>query len=317
MKEIKEQSIRWGISAVSVLCLIAIGIYLAQLVWLLLSGVEKPALTTSDAQENVAEPLAEVDLGQLQKWNLMGSLAKKEAAPAPVTAPKTTLKLELLGVFLGKEGAVSTAIIGEIGKSPDYFKEGDKIANGVTLKEVFADRVILNRNGRYETLAFAESTGGADVSMSLPPENRRDFAAARESFLRRSAQQSNGGSNGPIVPAQSQLGMMVQSGNVYSPNAVVQALTQDLTQNPDAALSEMGLVAGDTGGYVISSSAPTDLLSTMGLRVGDRITSIDGQAISGSSSDTALIQSAMQNSNVRVSVQRGTRTFTLNVPVPQ
>ncbi len=313
---VKEQAIRWAISAVSLLCLVAIGIYLAQFVWLLLGGVAKPTIQQQNQAATVSKDAYNFDLNEVQSWNLLGKPAKKAEIVQPVTAPKTTLKLELLGVFLGREGAASTAIIGEIGKDADSYKEGDRIAGGVTLKEVFADKVILNRNGRYETLAFAESTGGGAVAM--PGSESQTFADARRDFLGRGSLKKSQSIENQREPAESQLGRMVQSGSAYSPASIMQALTQDLSQNPDAALSEMGLVAGaDGNGYVISSNAPADLLQTMGLRVGDRVLSIDGQSMSGTSSDASLIQSAMQSSNVRVSVQRGTRTFTLNVPVPK
>ena len=304
---VKEQSIRWGMTGLSLLCLMGIGVYLAQFLWLFLAGVQQPEiqLNIKPVQSSVTQTQV-VDVAQIQKWHLFGAPAKKQVVTEqPVEAPKTTLKLELLGVFLGQDGALSTAIIGEIGKSADYYKEGDTIA----------------RNGRYETLAFAEFTGSAlgpvtSDSSASGSSSGQNFRESRRNFLRRSSRSSSRATSNAVP--RSQLGRMVQSGKAFTPDKIVDALQQDLNQDPQAALQDMGLVSDSGGsGYVIGSNAPKDLLNTMGLRVGDRVMTVDGQAVSGGSSDSALIQSAMQKSNVQVEIQRGTRTFTVNVPVPK
>lgn len=318
----KETAISWSMSAVGLLCLVGIGVYLALLVWLGVSGVDKPAIQLSDSVPNeIRDNQRKVDVSQIQQWHLFGrEETRKTVAPRKQEAPKTTLKLELLGVFLGQDGALSTAIIGEIGQSPSSYKEGDSIASGVTLKEVHSDKVILSRNGRYETLAFSESTGGGpDIKMPPARSNSERFSETRRRFLRRSASGNRANvTRNNANPAKSQLGRMVQSGTSYAPKEIISALQQDLEQNPESAIGDMGLVSTPgSSGYVIGANAPKDLLSTVGLRVGDRVMSVDGQSISGGSGDAALIQSAMQKNNVRVEVQRGTRTFTVNVPVPQ
>lgn len=317
----KETAIRWSMSGIVFLCLIGIGIYLAQLLWLVLSGVDQPPFQTTQASPSVSQNgQLSVNVAAMQEWHLFGrEEVKKTVEPIAQEAPKTTLKLELLGVFLGQEGALSTAIIGEIGQTPSSYKEGDFIASGVTLKEVHADKVILNRSGRYETLAFTISTGGGEgVKMPSTVSDADRFSETRRRFLQRSSSSNRANVSRNTTTAQSQLGKMVQSGNAYAPNEIISALQEDLEQNPESAISDMGLVTTPgTGGYVIGASAPKDLLKTVGLRVGDRVQSVDGQPISGGPGDAALIQSAMQKNNVRVEVQRGTRTFTVNVPVPK
>jgi len=317
----RELWTKWTITGLSLVCLIGIGIVLSQLLWLAVYGVTKPKIEFNSPRLALNAQDKAVNISEIQNWHLFGQLS--EIRPAvkarPIEAPKTTLKLELLGVFLGANGAKSTAIIGEIGQDPDYFREGDTIAKGVILKEVHNDKVILDRNGAYETLTYAETAGsgagGSVANASAQSSSSSSFSQARRNFLKRSTQAPLSENS---EPAKSQLGQMVRSGKAYTPNTIVNALKQDLTDNPTAAIQELGLESGgDSGGYVISSNAPQDLLRTMGLRVGDRVLSVDGQSISGSASDSAIIQSAMQKSNVKVQVQRGTRTFTANVAVPR
>ena len=322
-KFLKEHHIQLGLRAISVLCLIFIGYFLAHLIWMIIAGAEpvQPPIQSKSMRDSPRQA-AVVDVPQLQKLMLFGKPIVKKAQPEKIVeAPKTTLQLELLGVFLGTSGGKSSAIIGEINKKPESFSVGDSIASGVTLKEVRSDRVILARNGRYETLEFADTNGkdsgltATDTQSSAQPSNSQSsFAESRANFLKQSNQTSQESSSS----ARSNLGRMAKSGQVFDSNEVITAIQKDLDDNPGQVISEMGLVSqGNKSGYVIGSNAPTDLLRTMGLRVGDKVLTVDGQQLGSSTADAGLIQGVMQKGNAQVKIQRGTRTFTVNVDVPR
>lgn len=321
----KDRWINFGLLMVSVAAVIALGVYLAYFLLLFVQGAPKPPLSAAVSEQPVQQPWLEAgNVAKIKQLDLFGRFQSKSQASGPVlvVAPKTNLKLELLGVFLGKDGGISSAIIGEIGKNPNSFKEGEAIDRGVVLKEVFADRVILDRNGVLETLPFPESQDSGISSVASPastslPGASESFDVNRRNFLNRSSAQGRSESVvRPNVVARSQLARMVQSGNRFDSNQILDAIREDLNQNPQETFQEMGLVAAN-GGYTIGTNAPQDLLRTVGLRVGDRVLSVNGQRVSGGLNDAALIQSALEGSNARVAIQRGTRTFTVNVPIPQ
>ncbi|HAR60730.1 MAG TPA: hypothetical protein DCS18_11115, partial [Alcanivorax sp.] len=70
----------------------------------------------------------------------------------PVDAPDTRLSLELLGLFQTRDRDKSSAIIAEKGKDAELFHIGDAIPGNAELEDIYADRVILRRQGRLETL---------------------------------------------------------------------------------------------------------------------------------------------------------------------
>ncbi len=91
---------------------------------------------------------------------LFGKADKPAAAKLDPSAPlpQTTLNLQLKGViaFAPKERAL--AIINEKGKNQEdkVYGIGDKVPGNAEVKEIFADRVILARDGKFETLLMVE-----------------------------------------------------------------------------------------------------------------------------------------------------------------
>jgi len=85
---------------------------------------------------------------------------------ATTTAPKTTLSLELKGVIALTPTERALAIICEKGKKgeDEIYAVGDKVPGNAEVKGIYADRVILARGGRYETLFLSEEQESAGFS---------------------------------------------------------------------------------------------------------------------------------------------------------
>ncbi len=93
-----------------------------------------------------------------------------QTAPAPVSrpdattsAPKTTLNLELKGVIAITPKERALAIISEKGRSGEdkVYAIGDQVPGNAEVRGIYADRVILSRSGRYETLFMSEDAEAA------------------------------------------------------------------------------------------------------------------------------------------------------------
>jgi len=97
-----------------------------------------------------------VNLGQIPGWHLFGDKAKLPKAPPKkeiINAPTTPLALTLQGTFLGKSKTDdSWAIISSSKNEQAMYKVGDEIPGGATLFSVEPFQVILERNGRHESL---------------------------------------------------------------------------------------------------------------------------------------------------------------------
>ena len=97
-----------------------------------------------------------VNLGQIPGWHLFGDKAqqpkvvkKKEV----INAPTTPLALTLQGTFLSRsKTGGSWAIISSSDNEQAMYQVGDEIPGGATLFAVEPFQVILERNGRHESL---------------------------------------------------------------------------------------------------------------------------------------------------------------------
>jgi general secretion pathway protein C len=68
--------------------------------------------------------------------------------------PTTNLQLTLRGAVVESDAAKSSAVIEEPGKPAQSYRIGETLPGGATLDAVFADHVVLKRNGELETLNF-------------------------------------------------------------------------------------------------------------------------------------------------------------------
>lgn len=89
------------------------------------------------------------------------------AAPTQVTetAVETSLNLTLFGTWVERNGG--TATIGTPEGKQKVFSIGQEICCGARLERVFADYVLIDRNGAAETLRLANKTGdGAPAALA-------------------------------------------------------------------------------------------------------------------------------------------------------
>ncbi len=112
--------------------------------------VTQPAGTNAAASRTGVSPVTEDLFGE----------PVATAATSIEDAPDTKLDLSLIGVFATGDSS-ALAIIAS-GRRPEaLYAVGDDLPGGATLRAIYADRVILERNGDLETLRLPqESLGG-------------------------------------------------------------------------------------------------------------------------------------------------------------
>lgn len=91
-------------------------------------------------------------------------------AQAGGSAPQTTLPLVLTGVIANRDPAKGQAIIGDTAASAKLYAVGATIPGGARLNAVYEDRVLIDRNGRLETLLLPRNPmkGGALQATPAP-----------------------------------------------------------------------------------------------------------------------------------------------------
>lgn len=146
------------ISALALCALICGSIYI-QLAPIFIQDLKKDLKPTtpssSVAQTNTNKPQK---THNISKFSLFGDVNKAISKPKPVAKdlPKTSLKLLLTGVMASGNNANASALIQGPDKQTLNYRINDELPGGATLKQVYPDRVVLERSGRLENLVFVE-----------------------------------------------------------------------------------------------------------------------------------------------------------------
>lgn len=190
----------------NVLLVLLLAWLLAQLSWQLLP-VPAYNMLPSTAAAVPANGSVPVSLSALTEHPLFGK-ADKQSPAAVVTqqvteAPKTTLNVKLTGlVAIPANPQAGSAIIEHRGKEATY-AVGDALeGTRAKLHQVLDDRVLLEQNGRYETLMLdgVEFTRIAQANAGLGRADSPEAEAAQEPIV--IAQPIATGFNNPDLQAQ-------------------------------------------------------------------------------------------------------------------
>jgi general secretion pathway protein C len=150
---------------VAVVLVVAIA---AQLALLMLRFLAPPA----EAPVPVApQAAAGPNLANIVNAHLFGSAAV-EATGDAASAPATSLRLTLAGTLAGSDPAQGWAIIGESAQNTRLYATGASITGGARLREVYADRAILERGGRLEALLLPRLSGAAAGAAPIAYSNQ-------------------------------------------------------------------------------------------------------------------------------------------------
>ena len=225
--------------------------------------------------------LGRVELGsqQPQVPNISSFALFQEASKT--AAAYENLNLVLQGVVMGSASQFSSAVI-KVNDVADRYRVGESInTTAYQLAEVYWDRVVLRQNnGSTRELPFKRMENGLDQAIVQPVV---------------SAPNSNYQSN-QVVPSQesSALGQAVQK----------------IQEDREQYLKDMGVNAAG-GGYEVTSRTPAALRSKLGLQPGDRIVSLNGQAVGQGQSDAQLLEQARREGQVKLEIKRGDQVMTI------
>lgn len=96
-----------------------------------------------------------------------------------------------------------------------------------------------------------------------------------------------------------------------NPQSAITQAADELKQNPASYLSRMGVMA--TGeGYQVTAAMPDGLKNRLGLEPGDKVLSVNGQAVgSNPGQDADLLDKIKQSGSAEIEVQRGDQVITI------
>lgn len=184
----------------------------------------------------------------------------------------------LQGVVVSYPNQYSSAVI-KVNEVADRYKVGETLAGtAYQLAEVYWDHVVLrDSTGQSQQVAFNRIANGL---------------------------------NQPIVPPADTASLPTGNTPQSTQNALGQAV-QQMHQNRDQFLADMGVGAATGEGYEVTNKTPSALRNTLGLQPGDRILSLNGQGVGQGQNDAQLLEQAKQAGQVKLEIKRGDQVMTI------
>ena len=265
-------------AVVHVFLVLMLAYSLAQLTWRVLPEPDEllvPQPATLAGQKRVS---GDNQGSQIPQWHLFGRADAKVAAPQPVNLPETQLKLTLRGLIASPDPKEARAIVANSSGKENFYKIGDKLPGNAELKEIHADRIVIQRGARYETLKLPKKSLGM----------KKTTSATRQ------------GSS---------------SNKSYSLGQYRQALLNNPQQAADLLRIEPARKAGKFVGYRLQPGRDARFLSRYGLMPGDVVTSVNGVVLDSPAKGLGLLNDLKSANTLNIEVERnGVRQrFTLPV----
>lgn len=282
---------RRAVFVVQLLLLLLLAAALARLTWLLLDDGGAPTAAPPVLASTAAvAPATAGRSWNIARWSLFGvKPAQVVQQPTLESLPETRLNLTLRGVVAAVGGEGGGAIISAPGRDETFYAVTTQVPGGAVLKEVYPDRVVLERGGRLETLRLPrERLEGAAAAASLPVSQPAPVVAA-----------------GPVTAP--------------APELTLGQYRELALSNPQQ-LSEVVRIAprNDSGrfvGYEVQPGRDPGLLNRLGLVPGDVVTSVNGIGVDTPARALGILRSLTTTDEIRIEVQREGVAQTLFVNV--
>ena len=191
--------------------------------------------------------------------------------PEEASLAPTNLNLTLTGVAVRPTGGCALVIVQ--GQPESAFCAGEELTPGVRLDAVERDRIVILRNGAREAVPLKDNDKALSLAVPPPPP--------------------------PIVQPGATGGSVVDR----------RQLQQQLGR-PEF-LSQALIVPNADGGFLVRQIQPGSLYEKLGLRPGDVIRNVNGQALTSMEDVMRLYQQFGTAQRVLVEVQRQGRNETL------
>jgi len=266
---------------VSLLLVVACAWLLVEVTWMFFpQGEETSSAMQQKIQPHINKQNQQNNFNKLTSANIFG-VSDKAAVQRQTDVPETRLNLTLKGVLAATPMKMATAIIakGKNGKE-DIYGIGDKMPDGVIIKGIYPEHVVLERGGRLETLKLQKISGLGNVKSS-------------GRFAR----------NGRYAQG--------------SPEAALKQIRSNILRNPtsfgDYALPVIVKENGRQIGYRLQPQAKGQLLTELGIQKNDVITQINGVKLDKPQNGIAALRKLSTAKNLDIVVKRNGVEVPLNI----
>ncbi|QTA78563.1 putative general secretion pathway protein C [Desulfonema limicola] len=210
-------------------------------------------------------------------FNTGDSAKAKTAEPVQpdVTLEKTKLNLKLWGTVTGDQNKAYAVIEDAKKRMQDLYRKGENIQEGVSVKQILREQVILTVNGKDEILAMEKSdTRIASAASPGIPSPRTPFAASTNST------------------------------NIALDRSVIENAINNVNNLMRDAKIRPHFKDGKPDGLTLSRIKRGSIFTKLGLRSGDIITGVDGKKIESVDDALKFYNSLKSSDNVLLEIKR-------------
>jgi general secretion pathway protein C len=250
---------------------------LVRLLWAALPSDDAAlgAVATRPAAAGTSAPTRSI-----AQWHLFGD------TPARASASGTTTSLILRGTLAEADPKAGIAVIADAGNGERSWRVGEEVTAGVRLVAVYADRVVVARDGGEETLNLVRDTQLAPADIVRPTPARV---------------------TGGVEPSANGGARPAASVGAKAP-ATWQQTVDRLRRNPAELMKRVQVVpvldGGKLSGVRLSAGTDVGLLNQIGLESGDVVTSVNGTPVDSIERGQQIMSTLGNASSVRVTVLR-------------
>lgn len=278
----------------SLLLALLIGLQLAKLAWQIVPAPEQGLWVPRPAEpitRNANRPQKEgIKLAQIQSAKLFGDYAAEQEAVAELAtedAPDTNLRLKLRGIVMMENPSLSRALIEPSNGELLSFATGMDVPGGAKIHRIHADRVLLKRAGRLETLRLEkEQIADTGIAPSKATPGVRSVGSAPR---------------------------IIDSGTAAKLSGIREELLNDPSKASQYLRIQPARANGAMKGYRIYPGRKRELFKEAGLRPGDIVTSVNGVALDDPGKGFQLLGDLSSAQQLNLQIERGGQTQSVSV----
>ena len=260
---------------VSLLLVVIIAWQLAKIIWMLVPGPSAgdPVTAPANAPATISQSSTSADAQAIVTAHIFGEADPNIEPVTPVLEEADNLQdtrlttLSLKGTIAATQTELAIAIIADGRDEEKVYSIGESVTSGANLHAVYADRVVLNENGVLTNLKLPK-----DFPEGTAPASRRNTTTTSRATT--------------------------------ATQSIQAVVAQNVSRLADVIRPTPYFVNGQQQGYRVYPGRDRQQFAALGLRPGDLIKDIDGQALNDPEQAMQIFQSLDSADQVSVTVER-------------
>ena len=280
---------------ISLLLVIALGISLAKLMWLVITPQQQLVLTPESNNVSSVSQKKIINYGKLiADQHIFGKVVIKKVPVKPKVqatvvvkpvTPKTKLNAKLHGIVAYKSQQGFALISNNNGPQKVYGK-GDTLQEGVIISNIFPTKVVVDNNGVEEELSLpVKGRKSTNKSKSKRPQSLKSLPGF-----------NNTASLPRTTPAPNDLPDL---------NQFRQEILADPSKLTDIVRASPAIINGQFIGFRVRSGRKRKLFRQLNFRPNDIITEINGIVLDDASKGIEVLGQLQSASSLSIKVKRG------------